>query len=68
MSDEPRWRRYLRFWGPDTRADVEDELSFHIEERTRLNIARGLAPDEARAEAERKFGDVARIRGELVVA
>src|SRR5919108_2285269 len=66
MSDEPRWRRYLRFWGPDTRADVEDELSFHIEERTRLNIARGLAPDVARAEGERQFGDVARIRHECV--
>ena len=27
----PAWRRYLRFWGPDVDADVDDELRFHIE-------------------------------------
>ena len=27
----PVWRRYLRFRGRDVRADVADELEFHIE-------------------------------------
>ena len=66
MGDESRWRRYVRVWRADPRADVADELSFHIEERTRLNIERGLDPAMARAEAERMFGDVARIQRELV--
>jgi putative ABC transport system permease protein len=60
--EERRWRRYVRFWGSDPEADVDDELSFHLEERVRLNRLRGLAEDQARAEAERRFGDVARIR------
>ena len=61
--EESRWRRYLRFWGADPRADVEDELAFHLAERARLNEARGLAPEEARRAAERQFGDIERIRG-----
>ena len=31
MPDTPRWRRYLRFWGPDIDADIDDELRFHLE-------------------------------------
>ena len=38
----PRWRRYLRFWRANTRADVEDELRFHLEERVDFLIARGM--------------------------
>ena len=68
MRGEPRWRRYLRFWGADPRADVEDELAFHIAERAALNERRGLSPEAARAEAERRFGDVGRIRSECISA
>ena len=67
MVEEPRWRRYLRFWGRDPVADVEDELSFHLSERAALNEQRGLAPDAARIEAERRFGDVTRIRSECLM-
>jgi putative ABC transport system permease protein len=67
MGEEPRWRRYLRFWGRNAGADVEDELSFHIEERTALNEARGLTPEQARREAERRFGDITRITSELTM-
>ena len=42
----------------DIRADVDDELRFHIEERTSSLVASGLAPDAARAQALREFGDV----------
>ncbi|HEX6059009.1 MAG TPA: ABC transporter permease [Gemmatimonadaceae bacterium] len=60
----PAWRRYIRFWGEDVRADVDDELAFHIEMRTRDNVAAGMTPDEARAEALGRFGDVGGIAGE----
>lgn len=31
MTDAPRWRRYRRFWGSDPVADLDDELTFHLE-------------------------------------
>ena len=37
---------------------VDDEIRFHIEERTEQLIAAGLRPGEARASAERMFGDM----------
>src|SRR6476646_277420 len=58
----PAWRRYLRFWGNDLAADVDDELRFHIESRVQEYIDMGLAPDDARAEAMRRFGNVAAVR------
>ncbi|HEX7122812.1 MAG TPA: ABC transporter permease, partial [Gemmatimonadaceae bacterium] len=57
----PIWRRYLRFWGPDVDADVEDELRFHLEMRRRDFEERGLPPDQAEHAALQRFGDVARI-------
>ncbi len=42
----------------DIRTDVDDELLFHIEERTRELTASGLAPAAARTQALREFGDV----------
>jgi predicted permease len=58
----PSWRRYLRFWGNDLRADVDDELGFHIQSRVEEYIASGMTPDTARAEAMRRFGDIARVQ------
>ena len=58
----PSWRRYLRFWGSDLAADVDDELRFHIESRVQEFIDAGMPPDDARAEAMRRFGDVARVQ------
>ncbi len=58
----PRWRRYLRFWRADLRADVDDELAFHIEMRRRELEAKGLPSHIALAEAERAFGDLSAIR------
>ena len=67
LSDPgPSWRRYLRFWRADVRADVDDELAFHLEMRRRDLEARGLANDAARAEAERRFGDVRTVRDSCV--
>ena len=58
----PSWRRYLRFWGRDVAADVDDELRFHLESRIREYIAAGMAADEARAMALRRFGNVEVVR------
>jgi putative ABC transport system permease protein len=45
--------------------DVRDELGFHLEMRTRELVRQGLAPEEARREAYRLFGDADRIGSAL---
>ncbi|MDZ4772222.1 MAG: permease prefix domain 1-containing protein [Planctomycetota bacterium] len=55
---------------PDTRSlaeiagDIDAELAFHVEETARELVAGGLVPEEAHAEALRRFGDYGRIRRE----
>ena len=61
----PSWRRYLRFWGPNVDADVDDELRFHLDMRARDYETRGLPADEARRAASERFGDVHGIGGAL---
>ena len=41
---------------------VDDEIRFHLDARIEQLVAQGLAPDEARAAAERMFGDMDRTR------
>ena len=43
--------------GNQLQRDLEDEMLFHIEARTRDNITSGMAPDEARHAAQRAFGN-----------
>ena len=62
MTREPMWRRYLRFWGTDVDADVDDEIECHLDLRVEELIAEGWTPDQARAEAQRRFGNVEAIR------
>jgi predicted permease len=59
---EPPWRRYLRFWKDDLRADLDDELRFHLESRVQEYVAAGMDPQAARDEAMRRFGDLERVR------
>ncbi len=49
-------------WKPRLDDEVDDELAFHIEMRTRELVERGMTPAAARREAERRFGNVARVR------
>ena len=42
--------------------EIEDELLFHIEMRARDNITAGMSPEDAVADAMRRFGDFDRIR------
>lgn len=51
--------------GDGVQEEVDDELRFHIEERAARLEAEGMAPGEARAEAERRFGDVESVREEV---
>src|SRR5262245_39898838 len=61
-ASTPLWRRYLRFWGANPAADVEDEFAFHLEMRVEELRAQGLSPKDARDEALRGFGDVQRVK------
>jgi predicted permease len=62
---EPKWRRYLRLARPNPAADLDDELRDHIESAMEALIARGMSPQDARAEALRRFGDVTRVQHEV---
>jgi len=50
---------------PDAKRDVDDEVAFHLEMRTREFIEQGMSPDEARRKAAASFGDVQAIRSDL---
>ncbi|MGA8728329.1 MAG: permease prefix domain 1-containing protein [Terracidiphilus sp.] len=62
MKRIPFWRRYARLLGPDPAADVKDELRFHLEAKTDELVRLGWPPDDARREAERRFGDVRAVQ------
>jgi putative ABC transport system permease protein len=55
---------YLRglFRRRQANAEAEDELQFHVDQETAANIARGLAPDEARRMALRDLGGMTQTR------
>ena len=41
-----------------TAQDVDAEIAFHLEARVAQLTARGMSPDAARIEAQRRFGNV----------
>jgi predicted permease len=54
--------RLRALWHPDrVRDDIADELRFHVEMRVRDNERAGMSSTEARRDAARRFGSVARI-------
>lgn len=66
MTRTPMSRRYARFWSSDVRADVDAELDFHVRELTERLVRQGRDPVDARAEAQRRFGDYAGVRAACV--
>ena len=50
-------RRFRRLFGPEPRADVDQELAFHLEMRIRELVARGETPERARELTLQRFGD-----------
>ena len=57
------YRRFFRraFWDRERSAEMEA----HVQMETDENIARGMLPEEARAAAQRKFGNSTLIREEI---
>ncbi|MEX2283912.1 MAG: ABC transporter permease [Gemmatimonadota bacterium] len=60
-----RWLRVPRSPEEQARRDVDDEVSFHLDMRTAELIGLGKTETEARAMAEREFGDPERDRERL---
>ena len=62
--------RWIRMWSPLSRLrlerEVEEEVEFHLEMRTREYEARDTSPQEARRMALERFGDVGRAKLEAV--
>jgi predicted permease len=48
-----------------TEQDVDAEIAFHLEARVAQLVARGMSPDAARSEAQRRFGNVELARHTL---
>lgn len=44
------------------RREIDEELRFHLDMRAEENVRRGMSPEEARRDAERRFGRLAGIR------
>src|SRR5882672_11214828 len=53
------------WWRPRVGDEVDDELAFHLEMRTRELVASGMDPAAARREAERRLGDLGHMRTTL---
>lgn len=63
MTERSRFYRWP--WKAPIADEVDEEIAFHLEMRTRELIADGLPPAAARAEAERRLGDARRLRASL---
>ncbi len=59
------WRRLRSRWQHgDVKREVDEELRFHLEQRTAENIAAGMSPDEGAREARKRFGNLQSVREE----
>ena len=53
-------------FGPATQRCIEDELLFHIDMRTQDNMDAGMAPTQARQDAEDRFGNLQSIKSDCL--
>lgn len=60
-----RWIRRLLPLHATYKNEIDEEISYHLEERTRALVAGGMTPEAARAQAEAEFGSVPQARNEL---
>jgi predicted permease len=63
---ETRWSRIRRILRPSARAEVDDEIAFHIQMRAAELIEQGVDPSLAKSMAEERFGPVQPIEAALV--
>jgi putative ABC transport system permease protein len=59
------WRRYIRFWGPNVDADIDDELRFHLEARIAEYERLGYSPDDAARLTRERVGELTEVRTRL---
>jgi predicted permease len=62
MREGSSWRRWARVFRRDPAEEFDDELHFHMEQRVRDYMARGMDPDAAHRAALDRLGDVERAR------
>ncbi len=57
------WRRLCSLGqSRAVKQEIDEELRFHIEQRTAQNLAGGMTTEEAEREARRRFGNVQNVR------
>lgn len=56
------WNRLRWLLRGRSHGEVDEELAFHLERHTELNVAAGMTPEEARRQALVAFGGVERTR------
>src|SRR3954447_11914766 len=54
--------RVANLFRPKLTTELDDELSFHVDARTRDNIASGMSPEAARRDALLRFGQPLAVR------
>ena len=64
MADDFLPKRLRRPFDSEPAAEVEDELTFHLERRIADYVARGMTPDAARAAALERLGNLDVVREE----
>lgn len=53
------WRKVANTFGrQELQRDIEDELAFHLEQKERANLERGMRPEQARNAARQKLGNL----------
>ena len=57
-----------RFRRTSLERELDDEIRFHLEERTRRNAAAGMSPRDAAADARERFGSVDRAKAGMRAA
>ena len=59
------WRRFCSLGKSRAlKREIDEELRFHIEQRTEENVAAGMPPKEAAREARKRFGNFQSVREE----
>lgn len=66
MAGDSLWRRWRRAIRRDARLEFEEELRYHIEERVRDHIARGMDRESAERAVLERLGDLDPVREQCV--
>ena len=59
------WLKLRSLWQRrEVKREIDEELRFHIEQRTAENMANGMTPEDASREARKRFGNLQSVREE----